>query len=66
MVWHFPPPVCPCMAHGKLSENVRKLRGRFLFLESNQRIDNERRKNSMEGEKEKKRKEKKKGKDKKK
>ena len=33
--------------------------GSFLFLGSNQEIDNERRRNSMEGEKEKERKEKK-------
>ena len=39
---------------------MRKVRGRFLFLGSNQRIDNERRNNSVEGGKEKERKEKKK------
>ena len=39
---------------------MRKVRGSFLFLGSNQGIDDERRKKSVEGGKEKKRKEKKK------
>ena len=48
------------MACGKYSQNVRKVRESFLFLGSNQGIDYERIKNSMERGKEKKRKEKKK------
>ena len=55
VVWHLIPSVWSMchMTHGKLSQNVRKVRGSFLFLDQTK----ERRKNSAEGGKERKRKE---------